>query len=342
MPTPTAEYRQLGKCGLRVSVPVLGGMTVGNPKWSVTTDIRHSQGLPLMKAAWDLGINTIDTANFYSNGDSERMVGRFIEKYDIPRENLVIMTKVFFLVSPDPGAVTVLMTHLNGTRDSVNQGGLSRAALFNQVEASLKRLNTSYIDVLQVHMFDPSTPITETMKALHDLVESGKVRYLGANNMKAWQFAEMQRVAELNHWTPFVCIQVEYSLLYRVPELELLEYCNYKGVGVLAYSPLMDGHLSRPLGTETDRTKTITGTPFEKPRRASDKKIIERVEELARKNGWAMSQVALLWVASKVTTPITGANTPTRLQESIVTGKALSAEEVQYLEELYEIQPPRF
>ena len=127
------------------------------------------------------------------------------------------MTKVFFLVSPDPGAVTVLMPHLNGTRDFVNQGGLSRAALFNQVESSLKRLNTSYVDVLQLHTFDPSTPIEETMKALHDLVESGKVRYLGASNMRAWQFAEMQRVAELNHWTPFVSIQVEYSLLYRVP-----------------------------------------------------------------------------------------------------------------------------
>ncbi|KAI0666408.1 NADP-dependent oxidoreductase domain-containing protein [Trametes maxima] len=329
----TAEYRQLGKSGLRVSVPIFGGMTVGNPKWSPWV-LGEDKALPLLKAAWDLGINTIDTANTYSNGDAEKVVASFIEKYSIPRENLVIMTKAFFLVSPDPSTLTMLNPGLGNTRDFVNQGGLSRTALFNQVDASLKRLNTSYIDVLQIHTFDPTTPLEETMKALHDLVQSGKVRYLGASNLRAWQFAELQRVAEVNHWTPFVSVQIEYSLLYRVEELELVAYCKYKGVGVIAYSPLMDGHLARPLGSETERTKSIAGTPFEKQRRESDKKIIQRVEEVANKKGWKMSQVALAWISAKITAPIVGANTAARLEESITAGKTFTDDELKYLEEL--------
>lgn len=141
-----------------------------------------------------------------------------LHQYNIPRENLVIMTKVFFLVSPDPSTLTMLNPALGSTRDFINQGGLSRAAIFNQVEASLRRLDTGYIDLLQIHTFDPTTPLEETMKALHDLVVSGKVRYLGACNMRTWQFAEMNRVAEVNGWTKFVSIQVEHSLLYR-PEV---------------------------------------------------------------------------------------------------------------------------
>ncbi|KAH9855501.1 Aldo/keto reductase [Lenzites betulinus] len=327
------EYRQLGKSGLRVSVPIFGGMTIGNPKWSPWI-LGEEKGLELLKAAWDLGINTIDTANTYSNGDSEKLIATFIEKYNIPRENLVIMTKAFFLVSQDPTALTMLNPALNNTRDFVNQGGLSRAALFNQVEASLRRLRTPYIDVLQVHAFDPTTPLEETMKALHDLVQSGKVRYLGASNMRLWQFAELQRVAEVNGWTQFTSVQIEYSLLYRVEELELLAYCKYKGIGVVAYSPLMDGHLARPLGTETARSQSIAGTPFEKQRRESDKRVIQRVEELANKKGWSMTQVALAWIATKVTAPISGANTAERLAESITTGKTLADDEIKFLEEL--------
>ncbi|CDO73951.1 hypothetical protein BN946_scf185016.g108 [Trametes cinnabarina] len=240
----SAEYRQLGKSGLRVSVPIFGSMTVGNSKWAAWV-LDEDKGLFLMKTAWELGINTFDTANTYSNGDAEKMIAKFVTKYDIPREQLVIMTKVFFLVSTDMSHVTTIMPHLNDLRDYVNQGSLSRAALINQVEASLKRLNTTYIDVLQVHTFDPVTPLTETMKALHDLVESGKVRYLGASNMRVWQFAELQRVAEVNRWTPFVSMQVEYSLLYRAPEIEMLDYCNFTGVGIIAFSLLMD-HQGKP------------------------------------------------------------------------------------------------
>ncbi|EED77021.1 predicted protein [Postia placenta Mad-698-R] len=160
--------------------------------------------------------------------------------------------------------------------------------------------------------------------------------------MRAWQFAEMNHIAEVNGWTPFISVQVEHSLLYRPEELEMFAYCGYKGIGIVSYSPLMDGHLARPLNTETFRSKSISGTFFEKPRRESDKKIIKRVEELANKYQWKMSQVALTWSASKVTSPIVGANSVERLHECIVAGKALSAEDVKYLEELYEHQPPRF
>ncbi|KAM5543817.1 hypothetical protein V8D89_002434 [Ganoderma adspersum] len=337
-----AEYRQLGKSGLRVSLPIYGGMSVGNTAWSPWV-LPEEESLAVLKAAWDQGINTFDTANLYSNGDSERVLGKFIKQNGIPRENVVILTKAFFLVhKDDPTCVTVLRPDLNSTRDYVNQGGLSRAALFNQVDASLQRLDMPYIDVLQVHTFDPTTPVEETMRALHDLVASGRVRYLGACNMRAWQFAELNRVAELNRWTTFASVQVEYSLLYRPEELEMIAYANYRGIGVIGYGPLMEGHLARPVGTETARSKSIAGTFFEKPRRESDKKIIQRVEELAKKRQWKMSQVALAWVAAKITAPIVGANSTERVAESIITGKTLSAEDIKYLEEPYEIQGPRW
>ncbi|KAI1787194.1 Aldo/keto reductase [Ganoderma leucocontextum] len=312
-----AEYRQLGKSGLRVSVPIFGAMSFGDRRWNSWV-IEEEQALPVLKAAYDRGINTIDTANMYSNGESEKIIRTFMEKYTIPRENLVIMTKAFFLVSPDPNVNTArAQWTLTNTRDHVNHSGLSRTALFHQVDASLARLGTSYID-------------------------SGKVRYLGASNLKAWQLAEMNRVAELNGWTQFVGVQVEYSMLYRNPELELIPYCEYKGIGVIVYSALLMGHLARPLGGETERSKATIGSPFEKKLRDSDSKIVQRVEELAKKKSWSMSHVALAWVASKVTSPIVGLSKVERLEESITTGKILSDEDTKYLEELYEVQRPRF
>ncbi|OBZ74749.1 Versiconal hemiacetal acetate reductase [Grifola frondosa] len=338
-----AEYRQLGKSGLRVSVPVLGGMSFGSEKW-FDWILPEEKALPVLKAAWDAGINTIDTANMYSNGESERIIGKFIKQYNIPRRNLVILTKCRFLVDEDdPSVITsYFKPELAGTREYVNRGGLSRTALFNQVDASLERLQTDYIDLLQIHAFDPDTPMDETMKALHDLVQSGKVRYIGACNLRAWQFIEMNHIAEKNCWTQFVCTQVEHSLLYRPEEREMFAYCEYKGIGILAYSPLMDGFLARPLGTKTKRTAAHRGTVFEKPMRKSDETIISRVEELSKKLGWKMSQVALAWSLTKVSSPIVGANSRERIQEAIIVGKTLSDEQVKYLEEPYEIRPPRF
>ena len=238
---------------------------------------------------------------------------------------MVILTKINFLVAPDPGTFTLFYPDLANTREYVNQGGLSRAAIFNQVEASLNRLNTMYIDLLQIHDFDPNTPMEETMKALHDLVVAGKVRYLGASRLHAWQLAEMNHIAESKGWTPFISVQVEHSLLYRTEvrgpsfpkeahvtdlsqEIDMFAYCQLKGIGIISFSPLMDGYLARPLGTETPRTQSIKGSSFEKKRRASDEEIIKRVEELADKHSWKMSQVALLWSLTKVSSPIVGAN----------------------------------
>ncbi|KAI1792210.1 Aldo/keto reductase [Ganoderma leucocontextum] len=339
-----AEYRQLGKSGLRVSVPILGAMAFGNPQWHAWI-LDEEKALPILKEAWDHGINTIDTANMYSNGESEVIIRKFIKKYNIPREEIVIMTKAFFVVSHDPTVLTggPATFGLINTRQYVNQGGLSRTALFNQVEASLKRLGTSYIDVLQIHFWDPMTPPEETMKALHDLVQSGKVRYLGASNLKTWQLAELTSIVERNGWTTFVSIQVEHSLLYRNEEVEMIPYCNYKGIGVIAYGPLLGGILARPLGAETTmRSESTKGTPFERKLRDSDKKILGRVEELAKKKGWAMSEVALAWVSAKITGPIVGANKIERIDGIVTTGKTLTEDEIKYLEEPYEIQPSRW
>ena len=211
---PQVEYRRLGKSGLRVSVPIVGAMSFGSSKW-LPWVIDEDKALELLKAAWDRGVTTIDTANMYSNGESARVIGRFIKKYNIPRHRILILTKCYFVTHDNIGERTFGRTELLDQRDYVNQAGLSRAAIFNQVNASLERLDTPYIDLLQIHRFDPETPIKETMQALHDLVISGKVRYIGASSMRAWQFAEMNAVAEKYGYTQFVSMQSEYSLLYR-------------------------------------------------------------------------------------------------------------------------------
>ncbi|KAJ3825476.1 Aldo/keto reductase [Lentinula raphanica] len=339
------EYRLLGTSGLRVSVPILGTMGMGDQEWNNWV-LPEDKSIALLKKAWDAGITTLDTANMYSNGVSETIIDKFLKQYEIPRENMIITTKLRFLVDHEQmsniTAKPSMRPGMANLRDYVNQGGLSRAAIFNQAQASLKRLQTDYIDILMIHMTDLATPFEETMCALNDLVRSGKVRYLGASNVRAWHFIEMNTIAERNGWTKFSCIQVEHSLLYRAEELELIAYCHCKGIGVTAYAPLMDGHLARPIGTETTRSKKYASIKGEKPRRESDLKIIQRVQELAEKKNWKMSQVALAWLLSKNSIPIVGANSAERLHESIIAGKTLTDEEIKYLEELYEYRPVRF
>lgn len=218
-PPLQAEYRPLGKSGLRVSVPILGAGSFGSSAW-VSWVLDEEEAFPILKEAWDAGVTTIDTANVHSNGASERVVGSFLQKYrdEIPRHRVLIFTKCWGLVHDEVSDITNAgdkVSDLKDTRDYVNQSGLSRAAIFNAVDASLKRLQTPYIDLLQIHRFDPETPIEETMRALHDLVMSGKVRYIGASSMRTWQFVEMNNVAEKNGWTVFQSMQCEYSLLYR-------------------------------------------------------------------------------------------------------------------------------
>ncbi|KAG2039329.1 NADP-dependent oxidoreductase domain-containing protein [Suillus americanus] len=330
------QYHSLGKSGLKVSVPILGAMSFGTSKWAPWV-LDEEPSIEIMKAAWNLGINTIDTANIYSNGKSERLIAKFIEKYNIPRPQIVIATKCNGLVVNDlPTHQRHLLPDFKKLPEYVNQSGLSRTAIFNAVGASLARLETSYIDLLQIHRFDPSVTPGETMKALHDLVQSGKVRYIGASSMRCWQFAMLNDVAARNGWTTFVSMQDEYSLLYREEEREMLAYCKHNGIGVIPWAPLASGMLARPVGTETTRSNSRKGTISEKKLSSADVTIINRVEELAKKKNCKMSQIALAWVASKVSSPIVGISSIQRLQESIIEEIELTPEEIKHLEDPYE------
>ncbi|KAL5524170.1 hypothetical protein ACEPAG_8343 [Sanghuangporus baumii] len=337
---PPVEYHRLGKSGLRVSVPIVGAMSFGSDKWAPWV-INEDKAIPVLKAAWDRGVNTIDTANVYSNGESERIVGKFLKQYNIPRNRVLILTKCNNLVHEDVSVRTYARPELKNTRDYVNQSGLSRAAIFNAVEASLERLQTPYIDLLQIHRFDPDTPMEEIMKALHDLVQSGKVRYIGASSMRAWQFAGLNHVAEKNSWTKFISMQNEYSLLYREEEREMIPYCNANGIGLIPWGPLSAGDLAHPIGVSTIRVESSKGTAFETKYTEADKAIISRVGELAQKHGWTMAQVALAWIGTKVSSPIVGCSSPDRLEAAVISGKKLTEEEIKYLEEPYVPKPVR-
>lgn len=274
----------------------------------------------------------------YSNGVSESIIGSALKHYKIPRKNVVILTKCCFGANEaEPGFQTpMLMGSMMATKEFSNAMGLSRNAIFEQVDASLRRLGTDYIDLLQIHRFDPTVPPEETMKALHDLVQSGKVRYIGASSMWAYQFATMQFIAEKHGWTKFVSMQGQYSLLYREEEREMNKFCKETGVGLIPWSPLAGGALSRPLNSQpTVRSETKGGPPKPKVTEA-DKEITKRVEEIAKKKGYSMAQVAVLWAIQKGCTPIIGFSKVERLDDGCgVKGKSLSEEEMKYLEEPY-------
>jgi len=334
-----AEYVQLGKSGLRVSVPIFGAMSFGHPDW-MDWVIDEEKALPLLKAAYDRGLNTWDTANVYSNGHSEMIIGKAINKFNIPRHKLVILTKCFGTVGEEPGIRGIEHPNIGESKDYVNQGGLSRQAIFAAVDASLARLDTPYIDLLQIHRFDETVPIEETMEALHDLVKSGKVRYIGASSMWATQFARMQFTAEKNNWTKFVSMQNHYNLLYREEEREMNRFCNDTGVGLIPWAPLCRGHLARPY---EEFGKTARSAPEKENssgrntgRGEPDVTIIKRVEELAKKKDWKMSQVALAWINKRISSPIIGFSSVERMDEALgARGKTLTEEEEKYLEELY-------
>ncbi|KZT62342.1 Aldo/keto reductase [Calocera cornea HHB12733] len=334
---PTVEYRRLGNSGLRVSVPILGAMSFGSLK-QMDWVIEEEEALPLLKYAWDRGVTTWDTANVYSAGVSEKIIAKAIKKYNIPRSKLVILTKCFGLVPDTLDIRANDNPDLKNTRDYVNQSGLSRGAIFNAVEASLKRLETDYIDLLQIHRYDPNTPFEETMCALNDLVRSGKVRYIGASSMFAWQLAEYQHAAEKHGYTKFISMQNHFSLLYREEEREVNKYCEYAGIGLIPWGPVAAGLLARPLEKATD---TARAKAQQRSLSDADKKIITRVEELAKKKGWTMAQVALAWIDGKCSSPIVGFSSPQRLEEAIIPDKKLTPEDFKYLEEPYEVKEIR-
>lgn len=334
------SYAQLGRSGLRVSVPILGAMSFGHRDWQPWVNDDEESVMSLLKGAYDRGLNTWDTANVYSAGVSEEMIGRAIKKYNLPRHKLVILSKCWGTVGEQPTVNHMKYPEMKQTKDYINQGGLSRAAIFNAVDASLKRLQLDYLDLLQIHRFDPTTPIEETMKALHDLVEQGRVRYVGASSMWAWQFAQMQFCAERNGWTKFVSMQNQYSLCYREEEREMNPFCHSTGVGLIPWAPLYRGHLARPLDTaETSRAKATKSHPLFKDMTGSDVDVITRVQELAKKKGWKMSHVSLAWVIQKGAIPIVGFSNLERLDEACeLRGKTLVDEEIQFLEEPYKVR----
>ncbi|KAE9572110.1 Aldo-keto reductase dtxS3 [Colletotrichum fructicola] len=329
------EYVNMGTSGLRVSVPILGGMSLGSSEWGSWV-LDEEPSLEILKAAYDRGITTWDTANMYSNGFSEQVIGKAIKKFNIPREKIVLMTKCALHVGEEVGMHTPPFTQqLNQSKDYVNQGGLSRIAIFKAVNDALARLDTTYIDLFQIHRVDPATPIEETMKALHDLVQAGKILYIGASSMWATQFARMQFVAEKNNWTKFVSMQNYYNLCYREEEREMNRFCNDTGVGIMPWSPLFGGRLARPLGYDKSIRSQVKG-PMSPAFTEADEEIIRRVEEVAGKKGWSMSHVALAWVRSKGAIPVTGFNSVKRIDEACeLRGKTLTEDEIKYLEEPY-------
>ncbi|KAI9903495.1 hypothetical protein N3K66_000024 [Trichothecium roseum] len=323
-----ATYHRLGNSGLRVSNPILGGAHLGSSRW-----------LP-----WVLEEEEWDTANSYSNGESERLMGKALREFNIPRRKVVLMTKCFRVVCDDehfdPGASTHMHHDIADTsKDYVNQWGLSRSAIYQAVDASLERLGTTYIDVLQIHRFDTSVPPEETMSALHDVVRSGKVRYIGASSMWAHQFAILQHVADKNGWTKFVSMQNHYNLLYREEEREMNKYCDLTGVGLIPWAPLAGGRLARrPNQTaDTVRTSVNKGGGFYEPSDDGHSAlIVSRVEEIADSRGWPMSHVGLAWLNRRVASTVVGFSSVERMDEALdALGKELTQEEELYLEELY-------
>ncbi|CAI7632552.1 hypothetical protein PCG10_006801 [Penicillium crustosum] len=329
------EYRRLGNSGLRVSVPIVGCMSIGNPEWANWV-IGPEKALPLLKAAYDRGVNTWDTANIYSNGDSEKVIAQAIKEYNIPRHKLVLMTKAYSCVGEQQFHAYPIIEDLKKTKDYVNQFGLSRSAIFTALNNSLKRLETDYIDVFWIHRFDPDTPIEETMHALHDLVVSGKIRYLGASSMWTYQFVMMQAYAEKNGLTKFIAMQNRYNLLYREEEREMIKYCNETGVAVVPWGPLAEGQLARPLNIRGTTTRSAGGDETPSSLRPESMEIINRVDELAKRKQWTMSQVTLAWQLKRVTSPIIGFSSVARIEDALsARGKELTAEEEKYLEEVY-------
>lgn len=320
------QYLNLGRTGLKVSRLCLGMMTYGSTKWRAWV-LDEEQGRPIIQKAVESGINFFDTANAYSKGVSEEITGRALRDF-ARREEVVIATKVFFPYNEKP-----------------NQGGLSRLHILRAVEDSLRHLGTDYIDLYQIHRYDPETPLDETLEALHDLVKSGKVRYIGASSMYAWQFTKSLYLADLHNWTRFISMQNHYNLVYREEEREMIPVCLAEGIGIIPWSPLARGFLagnrSREDWGETIRAKT-DGFGQTLYYRDADFQIVERVEEVAKQRGVSQAQIALAWILHKpgITSPIIGASKMYQLEEALAALEiSFTPEEMTILEEQYQPHP---
>ena len=326
------DYVNFGRTGLKVSRICLGCMSYGAPAigelkpGSHAWTLNEEESQPLLRQALDLGINFFDTANVYSGGESENVIGRFL-KANTRREAVVVATKI------------------HGTmRNEPNGRGLSRKAIFFELDESLRRLRTDYVDLYQIHRWDDETPIEETLEALTDVVKSGKVRYIGASSMYAWQFAKALYLAKMHGWSCFVSMQNHYNLLYREEEREMIPLCQSEGIGIIPWSPLARGRLARPWQTES--TKRYETDQFGKSLYAKteeiDHAIVDRVGRISEQRGVSRAQVALAWVLSKpaITSPIVGATKPDHLSDAVVAlTLQLTSEEIASLEEPYATHP---
>ena len=299
-------------------------MTYGTPKKGLHTwALNEEQSRPFIKQAIEVGITFFDTANVYSGGVGEEVLGRALRDFS-KREELVLATKVHGRMREDP-----------------NGGGLSRKAIMTEIDASLKRLHTDYVDLYQIHRWDYTTPIEETLEALHDIVKAGKARYIGASSMFAWQFCKALYVAELNGWTRFVSMQPHYNLLYREEEREMLGLCETEGIGVLPWSPLARGRLTRPWEAQESTSRAqmdVHGKGLYSSTQQADKQVVDRLGEIANKHGLPPAQIALAWVlkAPSVTAPIVGATKPKHLEDAVsALSVTLRKEDIAALEEPY-------
>jgi len=326
------EYTRLGKSGLKISRICLGMMTYGSKTWQEWV-LPEDQARPFVKRALELGINFFDTADMYSKGVSEEITGRAIKDFASSRDDVVIATKCYFPTSDKP-----------------NRGGLSRKHIFEAIDASLKRLGMDYVDLYQIHRFDKETPLEETLEALHDLVRSGKVRYIGASSMYAWQFAKAQYIADKRGFTRFISMQNHYNLVYREEEREMNRFCVEEGVGTLPWSPLARGFLAgnRPKpelgeqkGGETIRAKT-DNFAHNMYYLDADYDVLEITQKIAKLRGVTSSQIALAWLLHQpsVASPIIGASKMSHLEEAVEAIKIkLTPEELEKLAAPYKPHP---
>jgi 1-deoxyxylulose-5-phosphate synthase len=317
------EYTNLGSTGTRVSRLCLGCMTYGSKKWREWV-LDEEQGRPFIQRALELGFNFFDTADMYSLGRSEEVLGRALKDFGPSRDKVVIATKVFFPMGDDP-----------------NQKGLSRKHILHAIDDSLRRLGTDYVDLYQIHRFDYGTRIEETLEALHDVVKAGKARYIGASSMFAWQFARMLYTSDRHHWTRFATMQNHYNLVYREEEREMVPLCLEEGVGLLPWSPLARGLLAgnRKAGTERSKQDDYAQKLYT---READDRVVDAVQDLAKERGVPPAQIALTWLLHKpgVTAPIIGASKPNHLEDAVAAlAIKLSKAEIERLEAVYVPHP---
>lgn len=320
------DYVNLGATGLKVSRLCLGTMTYGSSTWREWV-LDEEASRPLIKQAMEAGLNFFDTADMYSLGASEEVLGRVLKEFGPTRDKVVIATKVFYPVGQDP-----------------NQRGLSRKHIMHAIDDSLRRLGTDYVDLYQIHRFDPETPIEETLQALHDLIRAGKARYLGASSMAAWQFAKMLSTADAHGWTRFASMQNHYNLIYREEEREMIPLCLEEKTGILPWSPLARGLLAGKRRPETIRAKTDTyGKQLYGAEICdADARVIGCLEAVAAQHGAAPAQVALAWLLQKpgVVAPIVGVSKPHHLADALAALQLrLEPESVAALERAYVPHP---